>query len=169
MATFTFTPSAKKLPNVAAREVVYDIKPGSAVVTIGDKTLPESAVTYLLTYGLKQSLADSYASAEKPDEFGAMLDKRLKKLVDGEMTFREGGSPVDPFESECIRIAIGKLRAIAAKQGKTLPKASDEKFKALVAKVRNGKDKAAIEKEAKRRLAEVESVDASDDIDLSDI
>lgn len=172
MATFTFAPSAAKVEKPKTASVEYDMRVGEAEVTVsngngGYATLPPASVVYLVTYGLKQSLADSFASAKTQDEFDGMLSKRIKKLMEGTMSFREGTGPVDPFESECIRIATAKLRAAAKTAGKTLPKATEPKFKELVAAIRNGKRKDEIEKEARRRLKETEAVDVADDIDLS--
>jgi hypothetical protein len=166
--TFTFAPSSKKVTDPKGQKIELGIAKSDAIeVTLDGKKLPAASVEYLLTYGAKQSLADSYSSATDQKDFDAMLGKRFDAIIDGKMTFREGGSPIDPFEAECLKLAKVRLVAAANKQGKKLPKVSTEKYKALLAAVRNGKAKDKIESEAKRNIAAAAKL--ADEIEIDDL
>lgn len=169
MTIFTFAPSAKKVSEPKSQHIELGIAKADAVeVTLDGKKLPAASVEYLLTYGAKQSLADSYSSATDQKDFDAMLGKRFDSILAGKMTFREGGgAPADPFEAECVKLAKVRLVAAANKQGKKLPKVSTEKYKALLAAVRNGKAKDKIEAEAKRNIASAQKL--ADEIDADEL
>lgn len=174
MANFTFAPSAKKLgitnPQAATIEFTFDSATGA--VTLDGKPLPVASVEYLITYGAKQSLADSYASATTQAEFDTMLYKRIKKIQDGTMAMREPAATIDPFEAECIKISKARLALLARKQEKKLPKVASPEYAALLEKVRNGKGKAEIEALARKNLAAqaklLESL-SDDDIDFGGV
>lgn len=160
--TLIFAPSAKKVTNGKSVSVQFDL----TNMEINGTRVTQASVDYLLTYGLKQSLSDSYASAKDQAEFDAMLSKRLKKIIEGTMSIREAGSPTDPFESTVIRFAKARLSAIAKKQGKKLPKVDSDEYRNLLDKVRNGKAKDELELKARKHLAELAEVAELDDDEL---
>lgn len=164
--TFTFAPSVKKVAVPVARNIEFAFDPSTGGVTLDGKTLGAASIGYLVAYGAKQSLADSYASAKDQSEFDAFLSKRLTKILEGTMSIREAGEARDPFESEVIKLAKARLDAIAKKQGKSLPKRDSEEYKSLLGKVRNGKAKDELEAKARAILAERASVSELDDDDL---
>lgn len=175
MANLEFAPSAKKVTEPKVSTVAVDMAVSAdrpTVITLNEKLLPTASIEYLLSYGLKQCLADSYSSAKDQAEFDAMLGKRIDKLIAGTMSIRESASPVDPFEAEVIRLAKIRLAAIAKKQGKTLPKVATDEYKTLLDRVRNGKAKDELETTAKKNLkasaALADAIDP-DELDLSDL
>lgn len=90
-------------------EVLID---GASVVVNGEQ-LPETSVDYALLYGLKQTLADSYAS-EKDDEArkGAFL-KKLDKLHAGTIFIRDSGPRGDIVMRTAYEIALPHVREAA--------------------------------------------------------
>lgn len=167
--TFEFLPSTKKVNNGTSVKVTIETDKLGTVKIDGTAVKVET-IDYLLAYGLKQSLSDSYASAKDQAEFDAMLFKRLTKILEGTMGIREAGAPRDPFEAECIRLAKLRLAAIAKKQGKTLPKVASDAYKAMLETVRNGKARDKIESEARENLAAIDAIDVDEDeIDFDEV
>lgn len=168
MATFTFAPSAKKVSGGIEAKIEYAFDRATGGMTLEGKVLGVDSLEYLACYGLKQCLADSYASAKDQVEFDAMLAKRIDKLIAGTMSVREGGKRADPFEAECVRFAKAKLAAIAKARNVSLPKMDTDEYKALLAKVRNGKAKEQIEADARASLEALakasEGLDDDDDL-----
>lgn len=163
MFTFNRTIGTESVSRDVAAEITIDAD--GVTVTLDGQPLNEAGLRYVITYGLKQSLADSYASAKTPAEFDAFLSKRIERIIAGTITVRQNGAS-DPFEAECLRIATAQVIAIAAKAGVALPKRASDEFKALVARRRNGAASEAIEAEARRRLDEVAAIDIEEDVDL---
>lgn len=164
--TFTFAPSVKKVATPKGRAIEFAFDDATGGVTLAGTALGAASIGYLVAYGAKQSLADSYASAKDQAEFDAFLDKRLAKILAGTMSIREAGTPSDPFESEVIKLAKARLSAIAAKKGAKLPKVDSDEYKALLAKVRNGKSKDELEAKAREILATRAAVSELEDDDL---
>lgn len=94
--------------NVATATVEID----ENAVAVNGKTLSATAVAYLIHYGLKQSLADSYASAKTAEEKLGMFNARLDKIISGEMTIGAGGGgkldPIEKLAREMASVAIRK-------------------------------------------------------------
>lgn len=91
--TFTKAPAVELDVNMESDVIV-------AGVEIDGQTVGENTIQYLLAYGLKQSLADSYASAKTDAEIEAAFATRLAKIIAGEMCIGSGGggarlSPVE--------------------------------------------------------------------------
>lgn len=191
-ATFKFTPSPKAFPgSVLLRTVKVDQAEGLAdllngAVTINDKPMSGVVLVHAMHFGLKQRLANSYASAgTAKNEAGGLLslserealwqssfDKVFAKMVEGKAvdwssvwSESTGREPVDPIEREIARIVRAKLEAWAKKSEKTLPKAASPEYAGLVAKLL-AKQGDAIRAEAARRVAEVDDLDIGDLDDL---
>lgn len=115
---------------------------------------------YLVDYGLKQSTADSFASAKTPAEFEGKLNARIDKILKGEMVIRDGISrTTDPVEKEIKRIledrelAWHRQRKAAGK-----PKASAELVETWYnqqVEKRGEEDRA----EAERRVAAAKAIE----------
>lgn len=63
------------------------VAPDGLKMTLDGTELPESSVTYLLTFAL-QSLQDAYAGAKNADEATGNFAKRLDRVKNGEMGVR---------------------------------------------------------------------------------
>lgn len=89
--------------------------------------LPEW-LRYLVDYGWKQSLSDSYAGAEDADDAEGRLLKRMDKILAGDMSVRDGGTrTTDPVEKEYKRLrAIQETAWAARRKAEKKPKASAE-------------------------------------------
>lgn len=192
MTTFTFKPSAKAFPNAGdvARTIEVEIdKLGNA--TVNGNQLSNATMQHAIAFAIKQRLANSFVSAAtaKNDEggllpeserlalWGSSFDKVLAKITDpaaspdwqSVFTGRAEGEPADPFLAEVNRVATQQLREYAKAKGKTLPKATSDEFKSLLAKWLDAK-RDAIESEARRRLAAVADIELDDDdFDLDDV
>lgn len=124
--------------------------------------LPDSTIAYLLRYGAKQSLADSFAAAENAAEFEASLANRAKTFMDG--TAGERTRIGDVFESTCLKIARERFNAAAKAKGIVISKLDPKVVKARVQELRK-KTAESVEAEARRRLESVEvEEDETDDI-----
>lgn len=101
-------------------------------VTIHGKKLPGEAVAYLVAYGLKQSLADSYAAAKTPKEIADAFHARLTKIIDGEMTIGAGGGrALSPVEKTARNMAdiFARSKGMKPKAAADWAKANWEKFR----------------------------------------
>ena len=193
MTTFTFKPSAKAFPNATVgdfREI--DVKvttgPEGIAADVNGKLLSTATLMHAVAFAIKQRLANSFVSAStaKNDDGGLLpeserlnlwtsqFDKVLAKIVDPNaapnwesvFTCRAEGEPADPFHAEVNRVATQQLREYAKAKGKTLPKATSDEFKTLLAKWLDAK-RPAIEAEARRRLDAVADIELdADDFDL---
>ncbi len=136
-------------------------------------TLPEASQRFIVEYGLRQYLNDGAAASLRdregnPKTAEALAEEkaegvrdRLAKLASGEFTRRAAAKQaVDPAERERNAIIREKLEAAARAVGKKLPKAGTPEQVALFQAMYE-KNKVAIDKEVKRRLA------VGADLDLS--
>lgn len=80
---------------------------GEATFKIGDRVVPDQSVEYLVTFAL-QSLQDAYAGAESESDAKARFDKKLDRLLAGEIGTREGGGGV----SEETKVARSIVRGL---------------------------------------------------------
>lgn len=171
--TFKWSPSVKAFPNATFhREADIDLDPTSfkaVKLSVNGAPLAPNVVAYLTAFGFKQVLANSYASAKKEAEWTAAFDKRLDKLLEGRGDWEGVFTGTNAFESECRKIAIARLVALAAKKGRALPKRDSDKFKELLSNVMTAQAE-SIEAEARKRISEVAAVAvAEDELDLSDL
>lgn len=166
MVKFAFRPSSKAFGETPVMrsidvtgETVYhtDGSFPSIRFSVGDKPLHESVIAHAAAFGIKQMLANSYASAgtakndaggllpaaERLNLWQSSFDKVLAKMTDPETrrnwesVFTEGSArePVDPVEAEIGKIIRTKLVAWAKAKDKKLPKADSDDYKALSAKL----------------------------------
>ena len=128
--------------------------------------IKRASVTYLLVYGLKQSLQDSFAQpaasakAEGGDVNAAIegaINKRLDAIREGTVTARTGSGVSRDPEAQMRRTVIDEiLKRSAAKSGKKLPK-KDELTALRTATYEAHKD--AIDKEVAKRMKATNSLD----------
>jgi hypothetical protein len=194
MVKFIFTPSAKAfgttevLRTIDVEMVVTANDDGATGIaaSINGKIMHGSVVAHAAAFGLKQMLANSYASAgTAKNKDGGLLpaserlalwqgsfDKVLAKLIDPATrknwvdVFTEGSSsePRDPVEAEVARIVRATLQAWATSKGKKLPKADSEEYSALRDKLLS-KSGESIRARAESIVAERNAIG---DIDLDD-
>lgn len=81
-----------------------------AGVTINGKDIPNESVEYLLTFAL-QTLQDAYAGAASAGEAQGLWEKKLEKLIAGEIGVRGSGDGA----SEETRVARSITKAMAKK------------------------------------------------------
>lgn len=77
---------------------------------VNGKDVPAASVEYLLTFAL-QSLQDAYAGADSAANAKALFDKKLEKLIAGEIGVRGTGDGV----SEQVKVARSITKAMAKK------------------------------------------------------
>ena len=125
----------------------------------------ESAVPatreYIWAYGMRQALADSYASAQTPDEFDAKLRQRHDAIMKGTMGLRSVAQPKNPVETEMKRLATLRVKAAATAKGWKLTK---EKLAAYVESLLE-RDAEELRTKAEANLAEVAEAAQGDDLD----
>lgn len=185
MVDFKFTPSAKAFPgSVILRTIRVERNPAGQFELNG-KVLSDKVVTHAAAFGIKQRLANSFASAGtlknkdgglepqsvREANWQAMFDKVLAKMISGDVpewtsVFTEGASKeeADPVQAEINRIVRAKLVAWAKTKDKTLPKAASDEYKALAEKLME-KQGAAIRATAESIVLERDSID---DLDLDE-
>jgi hypothetical protein len=69
------------------------------------RAIETNSHVYVYTYGLRQALADSMASAKDAAEAEGGFTKRLRKLMEGTMSIREVTRTTNPIEVEAKRLA----------------------------------------------------------------
>lgn len=119
--------------------------------------LPEATKRYALARGLHEALKDTFAGAKDAAEFESGLDKKLEKILSGDMPEyvpggRGAGQPKDPRAEMVNRVANEMLRQAAKVRQKKLPKVDSDDYKALFTTFKTA-NLAAIEAEADIRLA----------------
>lgn len=136
----------------------------SRTVEMDLNDLPAVSIKFLLNYGLKQKLADSYAGAKTAPEVEAALDKILAKLHEGTLAERTrlGG---DAATREARKIAGERVDAAARAKGLKLEKSQRDE---LVERLLNHPIKGEpIWAEARRRVATAQAL--GEDLDLDDL
>lgn len=141
-----------------------------AAIEIGLDQLSESAVTFLLDYGIRQYLADGAAVALKNDEGNVRplaerneekrvgIERRLDNVLTGDFTRTVSR---DPFAVEFRRVAKELLTAAAKAQNKKLPTDKDER-RAMLERF-SDRNRERIAKIAERNIAardELGTIDA---------
>lgn len=114
------------------KEISVFVKKANQSYMVDFSSLPETSQTYIISYGLRQSLADAAASAENATQALGMIEKRFDSIKSGTMGMRaESTNPVDAVEREAFLYAMGLLRK---KLGTKFPKDQlEEKAHQLVA------------------------------------
>lgn len=151
------------MPNV-------NFKFGSHIVEdqVDFNSLPASSIEFLLTYGLKQYLADGAAvpkdAAESEDERDALkregVRRRILKIKEGTCAIREtkAKEPADPAAKHKAAVLMEMASAIAKAKGKPLPtrtgkKAEPERLDAILAAI-YAKRQAEVDKLVAKRVAD---------------
>lgn len=95
-------------------------------VEIDFDALPDASKSYVIAYGLRQSLNDCLAPKELTGEAAeARLADRIAALGDGTIGSRQSATPRDPVAAKALEIARGLLRKKFAR--KADPEAFDAK------------------------------------------
>lgn len=86
-------------------------KKANETLTIVWEDLPAESQSYIIAYGLRQSLADSFASAQNETEAGALLFKRHEALLSGTIGQRTGGGGISDLDREILAIMKALIKA----------------------------------------------------------
>ena len=135
------------------------------------EALPPASIAYLLQYGFAQSLQDCIAGRAKAvreeggdetaiaQDLAGTLGKRLDAILQGTVGVRQSAESILPGRSAMfVRVAKEFLTAIAKAQGKKLPKADSDEYRAMLRKVAEAKA-SEIEAEAARRTQATSGVE----------
>lgn len=103
---------------------------GKTVELIIPETFPvtsDPVIQYLVDYGWKQSLSDSYAAAKNAEEFEGKLKARYDAILAGTVkspgTGTAKGPRLSPLEREMLRIATDYIdKVLANRPGPKVPK-----------------------------------------------
>lgn len=88
--------------DVATLEVEIDCES----ITIDGVAMSETSIHYLIGYGIKQTLGDSYAKFTNAAEAIKAFDAKLARLVNSELDFDgENGRTADPVRQEMRALA----------------------------------------------------------------
>jgi hypothetical protein len=126
---------------------------------------------YVVAYGIKQSLADSFAGAKNyaeknklsvEDAVGVLFDKRLRKLLEGTMDIREVTRSTDPVKTETRRLANETIDGWV--RAKTLAKPTKDARKALVAHLMKDEHRIATATANVERAAEAAKAELPADV-----
>ena len=84
-------------------------------VNVNLEEMPQAAIAYFLSYGIRQSLNDAAASESKdnPDNVMAKVLKRLDALRDGSITGMRGRTG-DPVKARALVIAAKHVKVVKA-------------------------------------------------------
>lgn len=148
MVTLSFEKHSAKI------DVSFEALLDDTVLTINGKNVNKAGISYLLQYGLKQALSDSYASAKTKEEVEGLFNKRLDKIFEGGVIIRQQDGK--SLERTIAREMI--LQACRAK-GKAAPK-GDLMKKLIEDMLLTRRDK--IEEEVLRRKESVQDINLDD-------
>lgn len=142
--------------NPAFGEIATARWEADATLSIDGKPVPQASIVYLLAYGIRQTLQDSYASAESAEDAKAKYAAKLESIMDGTVGSRAGSGGVSD-ETLAGRNVIRRL--IKAGRNPELAKeykaASDakERNEILDARIAANADNAAFTKAVKAEVA----------------
>lgn len=125
-------------------------------VKIGDKTLPQTSIEYLLTFAL-QNLQDAYAGADSAEDASARFDKKLTRLIEGTIGVRQGDGAT--AEVKTRRTVLAELLR-KSEAGKAKLKENEEKrdeFLDTVFAKQSEAKQAEILAEVAKRIAEAQA------------
>ena len=90
------------------------------IVPVDLSKFPVATLVYVFAYGLRQVLNDAKAGENVPENAKAKMEKRLAKLLAGEMGTRSGSGSADPVEHEATllsrKVVAQKMRAAGIKK-----------------------------------------------------
>lgn len=126
---------------------------GQHAVAIDWDNLPAESRAFIVTYGLKQYLADGAAGAANNDELVAGVNARVEKLAKADFTRTRGDGPAKPDTEERIALRMAKEVIRAALKAKNA-EADKDKVEAMAKAFLAGENPKAkdILKEAKRQM-----------------
>lgn len=86
---------------------------GQHPVSIDFDALPEASQSFIVSYGLKQYLADGMAGAESEADAKAGVEARVAKLQSGDLSRArgEGTAKADTVEGRALKLARDAIRA----------------------------------------------------------
>lgn len=86
---------------------------GQHPVSVDFDALPETSKAFIVSYGLKQYLADGMAGAETEADAKAGVEARVQKLQSGDLSRQrgEGASKADTVEGRALKLAREAIRA----------------------------------------------------------
>ena len=106
---------------------------GQTTVEIDWENLPGDSRDFIVTYGLKQYLADGAAGAASHDELVQGVAERVRKLQEADFRRASGEPKADSAMTLALRQARAVLKAKAGDAFKSLPKEKvDAAVKAMV-------------------------------------
>jgi len=138
-----------------------------AEINLDVATLPKASQEFLMTYGLRQYLSDGAAVGKDEAESEAERNKlkagrvldRVKKLQDGTMSVRGGGTRVtDPIQKIKRDIALEILKKHWRDNGIAAPKGAELTAKVEAFWERNG-DKPSVVKILNERIKASQKMD----------
>lgn len=99
-------------------------KTGQHPVKVNWDALPEASQDFIVSYGLKQYLADGTAGAGTPEEALAGINTRMAKLASGDLSRSRGEGPgkVDTVESRALKLARDAIKAKLKEANQTADK-----------------------------------------------
>jgi hypothetical protein len=187
MVDFTFTAPKKMAEEGSKVERKISVeKTNAGTWTVNGHALSPETVDHAVAFAIRQRLANSYASAgtlkkddvplslkDREKAFGEMFDKVLGKLTDPkalpswETVFipGEGSESLDPVLKEMFAMVATKLRAIAKKSEKTLPKMNTDEYRTLRDKYL-AKNESTLRPLAEEIVANRESIEVDDDFEI---
>ena len=118
---------------------VLDFEFADGVLTIDGDEVPEKGLAYVIAYGLKQALQDSWASHSKAkdyDKASESYEKRLKAIVEG--SIEAGTRASNPLAVEVNRLATLAVEKAVRKEFKSRKAYEEAKGKGAFAKGRKG-------------------------------
>lgn len=146
---------------------------GQHTVAIDWDNLPAESRAFVITYGLKQYLADGAAGATSPADLIAGVDARVTKLATADFTRTRGDGPAKPDTEERIALRLAKevIRAALKVKEATVEKEKlDEMAKAFLAgenpKAKEILAEAARQMKAKAKVGETPADDILADLGL---
>ncbi len=151
-----FSPSAKKVTNPKSIPVEVTFEDG--MLSFDGVAQPESVLEFVVFYGTKQKLADTYSSHVDQADFEGKLLKGKDKAKEWE--FRDADAPIGGRAKMARDIAMKLLARYATKSGMKLPAKSTDKYKDLLAKFTKA-NAARIETDTARQWDEEQALDVS--------
>jgi hypothetical protein len=108
-------PAQMEIPVTVERQTV-------STISVDVSAFPAATLSYIFDYGLRQVLNDAKAGENVPENAKAKMEKRLAKLLAGEMGTRSGSGAgsADPIEHEATllsrKVVAQKMRAAGIKK-----------------------------------------------------
>lgn len=138
-----------------------------AYIQLDGREVPADSIKYLIGYGIKQTLADSYSQPTTQDKCQVAYAKKLAGIFEG-MVFNENGNRGDPVRGEMRELALAAILG-GKSRGAWLKANGENAEKLLTAKVNRvlelnaDKLRARAESIIAERKAEAAALDLGED------